>query len=96
MEKRIENLSRYYSGLIEILVGFEIFKSTDIYLLVLELEAMFKKHPLGFARHFEKRNDQTELEGLSWAETLGLTKYKFEKCFQEVGVIYRSVEDCEK
>ena len=89
------NLRKYCSGLVEILIGFEVFKSTDTYLLVQELEAMFQKYPEGFARHFEKRNDQANLDGLSWLETLGLKKGKFERCFQEVGIIYRSVEDCE-
>lgn len=96
MNIRTENLSKYCSGLAEILIGFEVFRSTDTYLLVQELEAMFKKFPNGFARHFEKRNDQAKLDGLSWSETLGLKKGKFESCFRGVGIIYRSVEDCER
>lgn len=61
--------------------------------LVRELERMFRKHPKGFYRHFEEREDQVGLDGDCWRNILGYTNPTFKKRFGEIGCYYLSMEE---
>lgn len=64
--------------------------------LVTELERMFAISYNGFARHFEPRVDQAKLEGKCWREILGVSRYKFNKSFDSIGVHYTSFANIPK
>ena len=58
--------------------------------LVKELEKMFVPHPNGFARHYESIPDQKNLEGKSWHQILGISRYMFNQHFDKIGKRYNS------
>ncbi|HEX8195558.1 MAG TPA: hypothetical protein VF571_05045 [Pyrinomonadaceae bacterium] len=70
--------------------------ASDVSLFFISLEAAFKKHPNGFARHCEPRKDQEKLYGLSWTETLDLSRYAVKKTFLKIGVHHKSRQKYEQ
>lgn len=67
-----------------------------VILLIGSLEEEFKKHPDGFYKHSQDREDQKLLDGECWVSELGWSRDRFKKYFREIGKIYLSPEEAEE
>lgn len=59
-------------------------------LVMARLEVLFEEYPEGFAKHCEDRDDQANLFGECFTKELDISRGRFKRTFDLIGVRYHS------